>query len=54
MASLLSAAGLTIASGGVLKLIELSKGRDAADPKSRLKSQKELAERARSIQKRNN
>jgi hypothetical protein len=54
MASLLSVAGLTIASGGVMKLIELSKGRDAADPNSRLESQKYLKLRAKSIGKKNN
>ena len=48
VASLVSVAGLTLASGGIMKLIELSKGRDAADPKSRLKSQDELEKRARS------
>jgi hypothetical protein len=52
--SLLSAAGLYIASGGVMKLIELSKGRDAADPNSRLKSQEDLAKRSKSIRRKNN
>jgi hypothetical protein len=54
MASLLSVAGLTIASGGVMKLIELSKGRDAADPKSRLESQEYLKQRSKSIGRKNN
>jgi hypothetical protein len=37
-----------------MKLIELSKGRDAADPKSRLESQEYLKQRSKSIGRKNN
>jgi hypothetical protein len=54
VASLVSVAGLTLASGGIMKLIELSKGRDAADSKSRLKPQEYFKQRAKSIGTKNN
>ena len=54
MAALFAAGGLVISNGAVNRLIELSKGRDPENPNTRIKSQKDLVERARSIQKKNN
>ena len=53
VAALLGASGLVISAGHVMKLIELSNRRDAADPESRLKPQNYLKERAKSIGNRN-
>lgn len=51
MAALLAAAGVAISSGQVFRLMELSKGRDSQDTKSRITTRKELIDRANRIKK---
>lgn len=52
MSALFAAAGITISSGSIFRLMELSKGRDSKDPNSRITSQQDLVERAKRIEKR--